>query len=704
MVLRGERARESRCSAAARAPGALPLVAACGRLAARARGATVSVMLAGAARVGADSKPRQSSGLEATRAWSHQLAPSDVISQGSPSVATLAQGVQAVVVGADSGHVFAFSLDGGIAVSGWPVQLPEGVWSTPSVAPLGPQGTDWVFVADGTAQGPGGGIYAIQPNGQVAWSYDNSDPDDPNEAFVGSPAIGNLTGSGQPTIAVGSVGLLAYAIDAASGQVDPGWPIWQADTNFSTAALADLFGNGGLEMVIGDDSSPGGYSSDPRFAWVPGGATWAGGLVRALDGSGHTLWVFRTDEVVQSSPAIGDLFGTGTEDVVFGTGHYWYDHGGSTDAGQLFVVNGTNGQEIWQRDLGGDTTPSPALADLLGNGQLDVIEGVGSPLGTWPPTGGAVWAFAPNGSVLPGWPVTVQGGLIGSVVTADLLGNGKQEVLVPTTQGLEVLGSLAGPGSSVGCPGIAQPIGLQNSPLVTVDPDGNLGITLAGYDEAGGVIEHYTVTTSHSLGARSWPMFHHDPELTGAFPRGLPACLVPPPGATQGYWLATLMGGVYTFGDARFFGSEGNRQLASPINAIAATPDGGGYWLVGVDGGVFALGDAGFVGSVPGLPASERPPPGIPFVGIAPTPDGGGYWLVNAAGDVYTFGDARFFGSAGSMTLVAPIAAMAATPDGEGYWLVGIDGGIFAFGDASYEGSLGCVGWPRWVVGIAVVR
>jgi hypothetical protein len=33
---------------------------------------------------------------------------------------------------------------------------------------------------------------------------------------------------------------------------------------------------------------------------------------------------------------------------------------------------------------------------------------------------------------------------------------------------------------------------------------------------------------------------------------------------------------------------------------MAATPDGTGYWLVAADGGVFSYGDAGFYGSTGG--------------------------------------------------------------------------------------------------------
>jgi peptidoglycan-N-acetylglucosamine deacetylase len=47
-----------------------------------------------------------------------------------------------------------------------------------------------------------------------------------------------------------------------------------------------------------------------------------------------------------------------------------------------------------------------------------------------------------------------------------------------------------------------------------------------------------------------------------------------------GYWLVGADGGVFTFGDARFFGSAGAEDLAAPIAAVVSTPDGAGYWLL----------------------------------------------------------------------------------------------------------------------------
>ena len=69
-----------------------------------------------------------------------------------------------------------------------------------------------------------------------------------------------------------------------------------------------------------------------------------------------------------------------------------------------------------------------------------------------------------------------------------------------------------------------------------------------------------------------------------------------------GYWLVASDGGIFTFGDARFFGSIGAVHLNAPIVAMAAAPDGGGYWLVASDGGIFTFGDARFFGSTGGPP------------------------------------------------------------------------------------------------------
>ncbi len=162
----------------------------------------------------------------------------------------------------------------------------------------------------------------------------------------------------------------------------------------------------------------------------------------------------------------------------------------------------------------------------------------------------------------------------------------------------------------------------------------------------------------------------------------------------RGYWLVASDGGVFSFGDAAFYGSTGSIHLNQPIVGMAATPTGRGYWLVASDGGIFSFGDAAFYGSTGSIHLNQ------PIVGMAATPTGRGYWLVASDGGVFSFGDAAFYGSTGSIHLNQPIVGMASTPDRGGYWLVASDGGLFTFGDAAFHGSLG--GSGRTVLGVVV--
>ena len=95
-----------------------------------------------------------------------------------------------------------------------------------------------------------------------------------------------------------------------------------------------------------------------------------------------------------------------------------------------------------------------------------------------------------------------------------------------------------------------------------------------------------------------------------------------------GYWLVASDGGIFTYGDAPFYGSSGSLTLNQPIVAMAATPDGGGYWLVARDAGVFTYGDAQFSGSAQSplhpplypMPLSNPIAPVVTIMNEAPGP------------------------------------------------------------------------------------
>ncbi len=68
----------------------------------------------------------------------------------------------------------------------------------------------------------------------------------------------------------------------------------------------------------------------------------------------------------------------------------------------------------------------------------------------------------------------------------------------------------------------------------------------------------------------------------------------------HGYWLVASDGGIFSFGDAPFYGSTGNITLDQPVVGMAAARRGHGYWLVASDGGIFSFGVATFLGSAAG--------------------------------------------------------------------------------------------------------
>lgn len=168
----------------------------------------------------------------------------------------------------------------------------------------------------------------------------------------------------------------------------------------------------------------------------------------------------------------------------------------------------------------------------------------------------------------------------------------------------------------------------------------------------------------------------------------------------QGGWSVTARGVVQTWNfnsqlpQAQHLGDLAGVRLNAPLSGMAVAPRATGYWLLGRDGGVFTYGDARFYGSTGGLRLNA------PVIGMAATPTGAGYWLFAADGGIFTYGDARFYGSTGGLRLQEPVVGMSPTPSGRGYRLVASDGGVFTYGDATFQGSAAGGPLPAPVAGI----
>ena len=618
-----------------------------------------------------------------TKTWSTgALAdPGQPIALSSPIPANL-DGQPSVVVGDRSGTLYGIHLASPsstpVAATGWPTRSGNGpIDSTPSVLPG--SGLSTVLVGSGNDFSPvSGGYQAFSSTGVRKWFTPVVNPpsdSSPSGGVQAGLSVGNLTTgtTGAPQAFAGSLGQVAYALDAGSGVPLTGWPFFNSDSTHATASIADLYGTGKTQIVVGGDQTTGSGR---------GQSYTDGGHIRILTGTGNQICRADTDQVVDSSPAVGTFLAGGATGIVTGTGTFF---AGASSTNSLLAYDALCRHQ-WSATLDGSTYSSPALSDVLGNGSLQVVEGTDQGSGG----SGSVWVLdGATGRTI--WKQTGIGRVIGSVVTADLMGTGYNDVIVPTISGTQVFDGRTG----IQIATLSPFLGLQNAPLISADPNGTIGITLAGYigGAPGGLgqIDHYEIPATGgtaAVGPGSWSMFHHDPQLTGTtvggtVAHGIPACQVPS-AVTTGYVLAATDGGLFSYPSTTpFCGSAGAEHLAEPVVGLAMAPSTGGYWEVASDGGIFTYGAAPFLGSMGGVRLNS------PVVGMAVTPDGRGYWEVASDGGVFAFGDAPFLGSVGGRHLNKQVVGISATADGKGYRLVAADGGIFSFGNAPFSGSTG---------------
>jgi hypothetical protein len=126
-------------------------------------------------------------------------------------------------------------------------------------------------------------------------------------------------------------------------------------------------------------------------------------------------------------------------------------------------------------------------------------------------------------------------------------------------------------------------------------------------------------------------------------------------------------------------------RLNAPILDSLSTPSGLGYWMVASDGGIFSFGDARFFGSTGSTRLNQ------PMISVAPDPDGAGYWLVASDGGIFAF-EAPYYGSMGAVRLNRPISGI--VQGAGGYLMVAEDRGVVAFGAVDFHGPLPAMNRP----------
>ena len=250
--------------------------------------------------------------------------------------------------------------------------------------------------------------------------------------YAGGASIADLDGNGTREIIGGSWTTQDLEVFDAQGVPRAGFPVHIEDQMWSSIAVGDLAGDGHQEMVFA--------SRNDVFAL------------------GREMYVFRSD------------------------GSEWMDGDNNPSTVGVFKVMGTNFND-----------GTPALADLLGNGQNEIV---------FASFDGMLYAWKPDGSDAPGFPVNLHAPVSSSVAIGKLDGaGGPLSIAVATSsESLYVFG--ADGSRHAGFPVHLWTTGTNRSPspaIADMNGDGFPEIVVAGtdgavyaYDRTGALVAPWT--------------------------------------------------------------------------------------------------------------------------------------------------------------------------------------------------------------------
>jgi hypothetical protein len=289
----------------------------------------------------------------------------------TPAVADIdADGKEELIVGSQGDRVYVFNDDGSIS-AGWPFVLGSDVSGSPVVGDVDANGDLEIVVAEYS-----GNFFVLNHDGtQYLYQYFQNGAD----FFTPTPAIGNVTGDAKLEIFMPSRNGLLYGI-TSTGAYLPGWPVVYSATTYtqSSPIIADLDGDGGPDIVIGDETQ----------------------YIRGFDASGQAIAGFplTTGDAMRGVPTAGDVDQDGDVDLVaagWDKGVYVWDFGGN-----------------WEET----NAPWPRFhANLHNNGRLGYV--VPTPV----QGAGFVFAVGRRGLELEWW-VPVEAGSVFGVERAEVVG------------------------------------------------------------------------------------------------------------------------------------------------------------------------------------------------------------------------------------------------------------------------------------------
>ena len=329
-----------------------------------------------------------------------------------------------IIVGDNNGFVRIYNIDGSeIIDSVFPYDTGNQIWGSPAGADMDGDGNmDFVITSKSKH------LYIFDKFG-LKVDYNA------NKFLMGTPSIGNLDNDSDLEVVVGgySSNNQIFVINPDGTDVE-GFPFSLGEKTKAAVALGDFNGNGIDDIVLGTD--------DDNIYIIYDDATIAPGFP------------FTTGDKIQAAPSIyADSDGmiailSGSNDNSF------------------YVINDDGSMEF-SIPTGSKIQSSPSI--LLYEDENYIFFGSDDNM---------IYAVKTDGETLPGWPVSTNGSISGSVVFSDLDNDGDPEVVAATNTGDLLAFHIDG--SNYDYFPILNDFPFSGSPMITdLDDDGDLEI-LAG--------------------------------------------------------------------------------------------------------------------------------------------------------------------------------------------------------------------------------
>ena len=285
-----------------------------------------------------------------------------------------------------------------------------------------------------------------------------------------------------------------------------GWP-YVAPDSVNSPCVADLDGDGEMELAAGTSQGPVGSEPFEVYVWE-------------ADGTVKTGFPVDTSGVVKAALALGDIDADGEIEIVACAFHI-----SNNDYIHVWEADGSVAAG-WPRQATYARLSAPALGDLDGDGDLEIVVGGMKPA----PFDEMLFAFHHDGSTVDGWPVELHNpsgssNPNSSPLICDIDGDPAQvEVLLKVNDHLY---ALHGDGTLVdGFPYYFSDAGHTGtySPTPAVgDPDADGQVELV-YVTNNGTIAYFELETPFDPTQAYWRQFKHDACGTGYYPAAPELC------------------------------------------------------------------------------------------------------------------------------------------------------------------------------------